>query len=119
MNRESDDLGIYNGEYVSITSSAFSNIEGTVADVYRGGTDESTFGPHFELSGSSLQSVGKGKRNKTHASVSLHGVQVISIHDNAFNNSQPVRVVKTAGEPIVTFGENQLVETESPEITQL
>jgi poly(beta-D-mannuronate) lyase len=119
MNRESDDLGIYNGEYVSITSSAFFNIEGTVADVYRGGTDESTFGPHFELSGSSLQSVGKGKRNKTHASVSLHGVQVISIHDNAFNNSQPVRVVKTAGEPIVTFGENQLVETESPEITQL
>jgi poly(beta-D-mannuronate) lyase len=119
MNRESDDLGIYNGEYVSITSSAFSNIEGTVADVYRGGTDESTFGPHFELSGSSLQSVGKGKRNKTHASVSLHGVQVISIHDNVFNNSQPVRVVKTAGEPVVTFGENQLVETESPEITQL
>jgi len=119
MNRESDDLGIYNGENISITSSEFSNIEGTVADVYRGGTDESTFGPHFELSGSSLQSVGKGKRNKTHASVSLHGVQAVSIHDNVFNNSRPVRVTKTAGEPVVTFGENQLVETESPEITQL
>lgn len=119
MNRESDDLGIYNGEYVSIGSSQFSNIEGTVVDIYRGGTDESTFGPHFELSGSSLQSVGKGKRNKTHASVSLHGVQVVNIHDNVFNNSQPIRVVNTVGEPVVTFGENQLVETESPEITQL
>ena len=119
MNRESDDLGIYNGEYVSIVNSEFSNIEGTVADIYRGGTDESTFGPHFELSGSSLQSVGKGKRNKTHASVSLHGVQVVNIRGNAFNDSQPVRVVKTVGEPVVTFYENQLVETESPEITQL
>jgi poly(beta-D-mannuronate) lyase len=119
MNRESDDLGIYNGEYVSIVNSEFSNIEGTVADIYRGGTDESTFGPHFELSGSSLQSVGKGKRNKTHASVSLHGVQVVSIRGNAFNDSQPVRVVKTVGEPVVAFDENQLVETESPEITQL
>jgi poly(beta-D-mannuronate) lyase len=119
MNRESDDLGIYNGEYVSIVNSEFSNIEGTVADIYRGGTDESTFGPHFELSGSSLQSVGKGKRNKTHASVSLHGVQVVNIRGNAFNDSQPVRVVKTVGEPVVAFDENQLVETESPEITQL
>lgn len=119
MNRESDDLGIYNGEYVSITDSTFSSIEGTVADIYRGGTDESTFGPHFELSGSSLQSVGHGSRNKTHASVSLHGVQLVNINDNAFNNSAPVRVVKTVGEPVVTFGRNQLVETESPEITQL
>lgn len=119
MNRESDDLGIYNGEYISIIDSEFSNIEGTVADIYRGGTDESTFGPHFELSGSSLQTVGAGKRNKTHASVSLHGVQVVNIHDNAFNSSQPVRVMKTVGEPIVTFGENRLDETETPEITQL
>jgi poly(beta-D-mannuronate) lyase len=118
MNRESDDLGIYNGEYVSIARSEFSNIEGTVADIYRGGTDESTFGPHFELSGSSLQSVGEGKRNKAHASVSLHGVQVVNIHDNVFNNSRPVRVVKTVGEPVVTFSDNQLVKTESPEITQ-
>jgi poly(beta-D-mannuronate) lyase len=63
--------------------------------------------------------VGKGKRNKTHASVSLHGVQVVNIRGNAFNDSQPVRVVKTVGEPVVAFDENQLVETESPEITQL
>jgi poly(beta-D-mannuronate) lyase len=119
MNRESDDLGIYNGEYVAITNSEFSNIEGTVADIYRGGTDESTFGPHFELSGSSLQSVGKGNRNKSHASVSLHGVQVVNIHDNAFNGSQPVRVVNTVGDPVVTIGDNELVKTESPEIIQL
>jgi poly(beta-D-mannuronate) lyase len=119
LNRESDDLGIYNGEYVSIRNSEFSNIEGTVADIYRGGTDESTFGPHFELSDSTLQSVGKGKRNKTQASVSLHGVQVVNISDNVFNDSQPARVVNTVGEPVVTFGDNQLVRTERPVVTQL
>jgi poly(beta-D-mannuronate) lyase len=119
LNRESDDLGIYNGEYISISNSEFTNIEGTVADIYRGGTDESTFGPHFELSGSILQSVGGGKRNKSHASVSLLGVQVVDIHNNTFNDSQPVRVVNTVGEPVVTFGDNVLVKTESPEVTQL
>jgi poly(beta-D-mannuronate) lyase len=119
MNREPEDLGIYNGEYISIVRSNFSNIEGTVADIYRGGTDESTFGPHFELSGSSLRSVGGGKRNKAHASVSLHGVQVVNIHNNTFENSQSVRIVKTVGEPVVRFDDNRFVGTDSPEIIQL
>ena len=114
MNKESEDLGIYNGEYVSIVDSKFANIEGTVADIYRGGTDESTFGPHFELRGSTLESVGHGKRNKSGASVALHGVQATSIHDNVFVDSKPVRIAETVGEPVTIVGENRFDGTEAP-----
>jgi poly(beta-D-mannuronate) lyase len=63
--------------------------------------------------------VGGGKRNKAHASVSLHGVQVVNIHNNTFENSQSVRIVKTVGEPVVRFDDNRFVGTDSPEIIQL
>lgn len=116
MNKESEDLGIYNGEYVSIVDSTFVDIEGTVADIYRGGTDESTFGPHFELRGSTLQSVGHGKRNKSAASIALHGVQATSIHDNVFVNSKPIRIVETVGEPVSTLSNNRFDGTEAPVI---
>jgi poly(beta-D-mannuronate) lyase len=119
LSNESEDLGIYSAEYITITDSKFAKIEGTVADIYRGGTDESTFGPHFELSGSSLQSVGSGKRNKSQASVRLLGVQAIDIHNNNFSDSKPVRVTHTVGEPISTIVDNHYVATPSPEVDTL
>jgi poly(beta-D-mannuronate) lyase len=114
MNKESEDLGIYNGEYVSIVDSKFTDIEGTVADIYRGGTDESTFGPHFELRDSTLESVGHGKRNKSSASVALHGVQATNIQDNVFIDSKPVRVAETVGEPVTTMLANHFHGTATP-----
>ena len=114
MNKEPEDLGIYNGEYVSIVDSKFIDIEGAVADIYRGGTDESTFGPHFELRGSSLESVGHGKRNKSAASVALHGVQATNIYDNVFVDSMPIRVAETVGEPVTKMGNNQFEVTVAP-----
>jgi len=114
MNKESEDLGIYNGEYISIVDSKFTDIEGTVADIYRGGTDESTFGPHFELRGSTLESVGHGKRNKSAASIALHGVQATNIHDNVFVDSKPIRIAETVGEPVTTLSNNRFDGTEAP-----
>lgn len=119
LNNETDDLGLYSAEYITIADSKFVDVEGTVADVYRGGTDESTFGPHFELSGSSLQSVGSGKRNKSRASVRLLGVQQIDIRNNSFLDSRPVRVTHTVGEPISRIAENRFVNTPEPEVDTL
>lgn len=119
LSNETEDLGIYNAEYITIADSKFANIEGTIADVYRGGTDESTFGPHFELSGSSVQSVGAGKRNKTQASVRLLGVQAINVYNNSFSNSRPIRVTHTVGEPVSTIRDNRFVATPAPEVETL
>jgi len=112
--QETDDLGLYNAEYVSITGSTFQNIEGALADIYRGGTDESTFGPHFELRASSLDSVGNGSRNKSAASIRLLGVQATDVFDNVFADSQPVRVVHAVGDPVTRIEGNRFEQTSEP-----
>ena len=114
LNREIDDLGIYNGEYISIKDVRFRQVAGAVADIYRGGTDESTFGPHFELRSSLLESVGNGARNKSSASVRLLGVQAADIFDNVFSRSQPVRVTHTVGDPVTRIRRNRFAETPAP-----
>jgi poly(beta-D-mannuronate) lyase len=114
LNRETDDLGIYNAEYVTISDSTFSNVEGSLASIYRGGTDESTFGPHFRLENSVLNNVGQGNRNASQASVSLLGVQSTSISENQFNNSAPIRVIHTVGDPVTTLTGNEFSDTVAP-----
>lgn len=114
LNRELDDLGIYNGEYITILGSRFENIGGAVADIYRGGTDESTFGPHFLMSSSVVVATGNDKRNKSQASVRLHGVQATDIHDNEFVDSSPVRIIETVGEPVTKVGDNRFDGTAVP-----
>jgi poly(beta-D-mannuronate) lyase len=119
LNREDDDLGIYNGEYIRIDNSEFKNIGGAVADIYRGGTDESTFGPHFTLRASTINDVGKNKRNKSKASIRLHGVQATDIHDNVFIDSRPIRVTETVGEPVTRLSGNAFDGTAESEILQI
>ena len=119
LDREIDDYGIYNAEYVTITGSAFTNVGGPVVSLYRGGTDESTFGPHFYLTGSRLENVGLGKRNKRKASLHLHGVQVSTIEGNEFISSAPVGINHTVGEPVTRIEGNRFLGTAAPEVTEL
>lgn len=116
LDKETDDLGLYNAEYVSITDSKFENIGKALAVLYRGGTDESTFGPHFRLHGTTLSNVGNNKRNKSGSSVSLHGVQVANVLDNDFTGSNPVRVMLTVGDPVTTISGNHFRATAEPVI---
>lgn len=99
LDAETDDLGIYNADYVTITGSSFSNIQGPLVALYRGGTDESTFGPHFTMTGSHVTNVGNGTKNKSGASIFLHGVQVTEIAENTLVKSAPVVINHTVGEP--------------------
>jgi len=114
LDAEIDDLGLYNAEYITVTGSRFEDIEGALADVYRGGTDESTFGPHFGLRNSALAAVGNGSRNKSGASIRLLGVQDADIHGNTFAACQPIRVVETVGDPVTTLSGNRFDATPEP-----
>jgi poly(beta-D-mannuronate) lyase len=116
LDKETDDLGLYNAEYVVITESSFKDIGKALLNIYRGGTDESTFGPHVEIRGADLNSVGKNKRNKSAASVFMLGVQVASIKDNDFMESKPIRVVQTVGDPVTRIEDNRFTRTPAPEI---
>lgn len=100
MDKEIEDLGIYNVENVTIIGSKFTDIQGTVANIYRGGTDESTFGPIVRVEGNEFSNTGFGKRNKTKASLKFHGVQKLQISNSTWSNSAPLELYLTNGEPI-------------------
>lgn len=119
LDREFEDFGIYNAEYVTITGSNFTNVQGALTDFYRGGTDESTFGPHFVLGSSRLHAVGGGKRNKSQASVHLHGVQVTSIKGTTFSASKPISIKHTVGEPVTQITENLFKDSGLPIVVEL
>ena len=116
MSGESDDRGIYNGEYITIENSQFENIGGPVVDIYRGGTDESTFGPHFRMSSSVVTAVGRGERNASQAAMRLHGVQAVDIFDNRFVDSEAIKVWETVGEPVTKLHNNTYENTAEPVI---
>ena len=119
LDKENDDYGIYNAEYLTIEGSDFKNVQGSIVDYYRGGTDESTFGPHFNLTNSSLTDVGSGKRNKTESSIYLHGVQVTNISNNTFTNVEPFLINHTVGEPKTRIFKNTFKETPAPVVVEL
>ena len=119
LDKETDDFGIYNAEYVTIKDSNFRNVQGALIDYYRGGTDESSFGPHFSLTGSELNGVGVGSKNKSQASIWLHGVQVTHIKGNTFVNSPAIRIEHTVGEPVTRIVKNTFKATPLPKVKEL
>ena len=119
LDAETDDLGIYSADYVTITGSSFSNIQGPVVALYRGGTDESTFGPHFQMIDSKITNVGNGGKNKSGASVLLHGVQVTEITGNKWDQSAPLVINHTVGEPRTRIVKNQFDEMGYLQIKEL
>lgn len=99
---ETDDYGIYNVEYLIVKDSTFENIGGAVASVYRGGRDESTFGPHVFFDSNSFANLGGGD-----APVAvLHGTQHIKLVGNRVAGAQPARFVITTGIPKTEIDNN-------------
>lgn len=119
LNKEQDDLGIYNAEYIILENNTFTDVQGTLANVYRGGTDESTFGPHFEMHNNTLTNVGNGKRNKSNAVFTLHGVQVANVTHNVIDNAPAIIINHTVGEPITKVIGNQFKQSSAPKVAEL
>jgi len=108
---ETEDYGQYNVEYLDITNSRFAGVGGPIADVYRGGRDESTFGPFVTFSGNQIAGSGLAPTNGSGASLNLHGVQTALVEGNQVAGSAPFRVVHTVGTPVTTLSENQFAGT--------
>lgn len=116
LDKETEDKGAYNAEYVIIRNNTFTDVQGSALRLYRGGTDESTFGPFLELDHNVFDNVGHGVRNKYKASISLYGVQVNYITNNIFIDSKALSMYLVVGEPIVNIFNNNLFRTEDIEI---
>ncbi|MEL7312182.1 MAG: polysaccharide lyase 6 family protein [Pseudomonadota bacterium] len=111
LDKETDDLGIYNAENVRIENSTFIDVQGAIANLYRGGTDESTFGPIVNITGNTFQNVGLGRRNKSGASLLFHGVQNLNIADSTWTSSAPLTLFLTNGEPITRIKDVVMTDT--------
>lgn len=126
LNKEYEDLGIYNAEYIILENSEFTDVQNSVLTVYRGGTDESTFGPKVKVSECSMTNCGKGKRNPGQNVIYLHGVQLAQINDLKLNYCADFRLFLTNGEPVTQinnlniFPEGNIVSNnKSYELTNL
>lgn len=116
---ETEDFGQYNVEYLDIIDNSFAMIGGPIADIYRGGSDESTFGPFATISGNALAGVGNAATNGSGASVNLHGVQTAKLSRNVLAQSAPFRVVHTVGTPSTSITDNSFAETAEPVLLEL
>lgn len=99
LDKESDDLGNYNADVLVLDGNRFTHIDGVLASLYRGGTDESTFGPRLAFTRNVVEHVGQGRRNKRRAALYLHGVQLARIAGNEFADSGGIVVEHTVGDP--------------------
>jgi poly(beta-D-mannuronate) lyase len=106
LDKEYEDLGIYNAEYVILENSGFSDVQNSVLTVYRGGTDESTFGPFVKISDCTMSKCGKGQRNKGQNVIYLHGVQWTKVDNLKLNECADFRLFLTNGDPVTRI--NQL-----------
>lgn len=116
---ETEDYGQYNAEYIEISGSNFKDVGGEVFNIYRGGRDESTFGPHFALTDSNFMNVGRSKNNISGASMVLHGVQYSDIRDNNFLDAAPIKVVHTVGRPQTRISDNMAQNMREPILEEL
>lgn len=101
LDKEIDDIGIYNVEDVEIVNCVFRNIGGSAVKLHRGGRDESTFGPILKMSDSHLENVGNDQRNKNEAAVLLHGVQLAELNNLQFKDSRKLKLHLLVGEPVI------------------
>ncbi|MEL6649732.1 MAG: chondroitinase-B domain-containing protein [Bacteroidota bacterium] len=111
LDKETDDIGIYNAENVVLENCVFQDIEGVALDLHRGGRDESTFGPILDLDHCTFRNVGHGKRNKANASIALHGVQLAKMHNSIFDACKPMDLFLAVGEPVIKLGHCNFYET--------
>ena len=100
LNIETDDLGVYSVENLTLSGNTFIDVKEEVVTIYRGGFDESTFGPAVIITDNTLHNVGKGSTHKAGASMYFHVVQNLHVSNAKWVDSAPVSLYLTNGEPI-------------------
>ncbi len=110
---EQEPKGWYPMERLTITGSRFARVA-MVADLLRKGTDESTFGPWFAMTGSSVADSGRDG-----ASLRVSGAQHADIAQNNFAKSDGILVIHSVGAPETRIASNAFAATPAPRIEEL
>lgn len=110
---EQEPKGWYPMERLTITGSRFARVA-MVADLLRKGTDESTFGPWFAMTGSSVADSGRNG-----ASLRVSGAQHADIVQNSFAKSDGILVIHSVGAPETRIASNSFAATPAPRVEEL
>ena len=110
---EQEPKGWYPMERLTISGSRFARVA-MVADLLRKGTDESTFGPWFAMTGSSVADSGRDG-----ASLRVSGAQHADIAQNNFTKSDGILVIHSVGAPETRIASNAFAATPAPRIEEL
>ena len=100
-------------ERLTISGSRFARV-GMVADLLRKGSDESTFGPWFAMTRSSVADSGAGG-----VSLRIAGAQHSDIAHNSFAGSDGILVIHSVGAPETRIASNAFAATPAPRIEEL
>lgn len=112
LDKETDDVGIYNAENVLVDDCTFKDVGGVAVMLHRGGRDESTFGPILDLTNTTFTNVGHDKRNKHKASVSIFGVQLAEMNNLEFKDSKKMNLHLIVGEPVIKLKNTNFEDSE-------
>lgn len=120
LNKQTDDNGSYNVEYLNIKNSRFVDINKEVINLYRGGRDESTFGPHLNVTDSYFENIGFNLPEKSwRKAIFLYGVQSANFVGNTFKNNAEFTVKHSVGEPKTVIVENTFENSHLPTVSEL
>lgn len=90
LNKETNDGGDYNAEFVTFSNSTFDNIQEVVLDYYRGGYDESTIGGNLVLESNTITNSGKAEKERI--LIKNRGIVNVEFNNNTFQNN-PVKLI--------------------------
>lgn len=116
LNKEKNDGGDYNAEFVTITNTTFDSIQEVVLDYYRGGYDESTIGGNLLLKNNTITNSGKAEKDQI--LIKNRGIVNVAFANNTFKNN-PVKVIAILwGEKGQEPGENTISNSGKIEVVQ-
>ncbi|MCB0450583.1 MAG: DUF4957 domain-containing protein [Confluentibacter sp.] len=116
LNKEKNDGGDYNAEFVTITNTTFDTIQEVVLDYYRGGYDESTIGGNLLLKNNTITNSGKAEKDQM--LIKNRGIVNVAFANNTFKNN-PVKVIAILwGEKGQEPGENTISNSGKIEVVQ-
>ncbi|WP_028282123.1 chondroitinase-B domain-containing protein [Olleya marilimosa] len=90
LNKETNDKGDYNSEFVYVTNNTFSNVDANVLNYYRGGYDESTIGGNLVFKDNTVTNCGTAETENI--LIKNRGIVNVEFANNTFKNN-PVKVV--------------------------
>ena len=85
LNKETNDGGDYNAEFVTVKNTTFDTIQEVVLDYYRGGYDESTIGGNLLVD--KCVFTNSGGSDKNGLLINNRGIINVALTNNTFTNN--------------------------------